>query len=160
MPFKILMSMEERFWGKVDKNGPIPEYRPDLGPCWIWQGTLDSHGYGVFRIGSRSDTSTRNVKAYRLSYELSIGPIPQDKEMDHLCRNRPCINPLHLEPVARRENILRGQTFAAINAEKSLCPKGHIYDLFNTGFYKGSRYCRRCNNERRARSRNLPLGAI
>lgn len=70
-------------------------------------------------------------------------------QLDHLCRNRGCINPDHLEPVTCRENLLRGQTFQARNAAKTHCPHGHGYDEGNTRFNKdGSRACRSCERKR------------
>jgi len=79
---------EERFWEKVDKNGPI--IKPELGPCWIWKGTK-SCGYGLFYIGNY-----KYVKAHRFAYEILVGPIPKGLEPDHLCRNTLCVNPKQL----------------------------------------------------------------
>ena len=98
-----------RFWHKVDKDGPVPDYRPELGPCWIWTGGLTSiDEYGTFAVDT---TAHRSVLAHRYSYELNVGPIPDGLQIDHLCRVHPCVNPTHLEPVTQRENVRRG--FAA-----------------------------------------------
>lgn len=93
---------EARFWPKVDKHGPIPDYAPHLGSCWLWTGAQDTHGYGHFR-GPGGVT----VKAYRMAYELVIGPVPDSLHLDHLCRVRLCVRPFHLEPVEQGENNLR-----------------------------------------------------
>jgi HNH endonuclease len=100
----------ERFWAKINKGGPIPEHRSDLGPCWLWTAATN-YGYGVFRIDRRS------IYAHRYAYELLVGPIPDGLQLDHLCRVPPCVNPTHLEPVTHRENILRGTTY--INSLKA-----------------------------------------
>lgn len=135
----------ERFWEKVDRNGPIPECAPDLGPCWIWTaGRRGPDGYGGF-----TPTRKRTVFAHRYAYELLVGPIPDGLELDHLCRVRPCVNPSHLEPVTHRENVMRGRAVTAINARKTHCPQGHPYSganlRFNTG---GDRVCRACHRKR------------
>ena len=99
-----LMSPEDRFWVKVDKNGPVPAARPDLGPCWLWTGTKLPKGYGSFYY-----LAGRRAYAHRFAYELLVGPIPADRpQIDHLCRVTSCVNPTHLEPVTNRENTLRG----------------------------------------------------
>jgi hypothetical protein len=128
---------QERFWAKVDKSGE---------ECWLWTAHLDKDGYGFFRIGGKG---SRNLRAHRVSYEWARGPIPETLQLDHLCRTPSCVNPEHLEPVTGRENVLRGETFAATNAQKTHCPLGHPYDLFNTYEYKGMRTCRACRRLKR-----------
>jgi transcriptional regulator with XRE-family HTH domain len=73
----------------------------DANGCWIWRGRINGFGYGEIKYRER------RLKAHRVSYEHHIGPIPDGLDLDHLCRVRPCINPEHLEPVTRRENIQR-----------------------------------------------------
>lgn len=82
---------ERRFWSKVDASGD----------CWEWTGGRTDTDYGLFNVDRRM------VKAYRFSYELLVGPIPDGLEIDHLCRMRHCVNPDHLEPVTRSENNRR-----------------------------------------------------
>jgi hypothetical protein len=78
------------------------------GECWLYGGVMDGHGYGQIFVGSRRLGTNRLHKAHRASYELFIGAIPKGLDLDHLCRRRSCINPLHLEPVTRSENLRRG----------------------------------------------------
>ena len=139
---------EVRFWLKVDKNGP--------NGCWLWTAALDRDGYGVF------DIDRKQVRASRFAYKVLVNPIPEGLTIDHLCRIRACVNPRHLEPVSNRENGLRGNTLQAENARKTHCPKGHPYDLFNTGTQSrrsGGRYCRVCKKER-ARLQEVRLRQI
>ena len=98
---------EQRFWPKVNKAGPAPTYRPDLGPCWLWTAYLYK-GYGRFNGGQG-----RIVEAHRFAYELAKGAIPSGLVLDHLCRVTSCVNPDHLEPVTIAENVDRG--FEALN---------------------------------------------
>jgi len=123
----------ERVLAQLDMNGD----------CWKWTGSLNPDGYGVFYLGSE------RVTAHRWFYELIVGPIPTGLVIDHLCRNRACSRPSHLEPVTAKENILRGVGPTAINAAKTHCPKGHEYTVGNTGAgARGSRYCRACHRAR------------
>ena len=87
-----------RFWDKIRilDNG-----------CWLWTGSISTAGYGRFGVGSRTDNSARMVGAHRWAYEHLVGPIPPGLESDHLCRNRACVNPAHIEPVTRSVNFLR-----------------------------------------------------
>lgn len=112
--------------------------------CWlVRRRTLAGYGQ-VVRSG-------RPRLAHRMSYELFVGPIPEGLDLDHLCRNRPCCNPEHLEPVTRRENLMRSPIApAAINAAKTHCPRGHLYDEQNTYLSQGKRSCRACKFERYA----------
>ena len=107
--------LAERFWEKVIKHGPIPEHRPYLGPCWGWLGAHTGDGYGNFTV-----SKGHFRPAHVIAYELMIGPVPSIGHrpvLDHLCRNRGCSNPWHLEPVTNRVNIIRGTGFAAVHAQ-------------------------------------------
>lgn len=96
-------SRTANFWAKVDKHGPVPAHRPDLGPCWVWTAARHGKGYGMFSVDRK-----RKVRAHRFAYEMMVGPIPEGLDLDHLCRNRACVNPEHLEPVTRSVNLKRG----------------------------------------------------
>lgn len=104
--------------------------------CWVWTGIKDKLGYGNFGFHGRKHT------AHRASYLLLIGDIPEGLDVDHLCRNPSCVNPSHLEPVTRSENIRRG--FSHERA-KTHCPQGHPYSGENLAVLStGHRRCRTC----------------
>ena len=127
---------EERFWSYVNKDGPIPEYRPDLGPCWVWNGACNPAGYGQFW------EKPMMRQAHRWAYEHFVGAIGNGLEPDHLCRVRACVNYDHLEPVTRRENTLRGFGPAGIHARKTHCIRGH--PLSGENIYLSHQTWRRC----------------
>lgn len=123
--------MAHKFWAKVRKTDT----------CWAWVGTIQ-HGYGLV------NQNGKRKQAHRVAYEYAKGPIPSGVVLDHLCRNRWCVNPDHLEPVTNRENVLRGQSVQADNARKDRCPQGHPYDEANTSrMPDGSRRCKRCRSD-------------
>ena len=104
--------------------------------CWDWQGEITWGKYG--RISIRR----KRVLVHRFSYELFKGKIPDGLEIDHLCRNRKCCNPQHLEAVTRSTNLSRGHNH---NRDKNHCPQGHPYSGKNMITRKnGSRECRQC----------------
>ena len=107
-----------RFWTKVDKNGPL---HPELGTrCWLWTGCLTPEGYGWFSLNSH------HVQAHRFAYEQIIGALPGDS--DHRCHNRACVNPQHLRPATRKQNLenLRG----AFRTNYSSGVRGVTWDAF------------------------------
>lgn len=142
---RIIGDDEARFLSKVDKIGPAPEYRPDLGSCWLWTACLNACGYGSFGAGGST------VLAHRWAYIRWVGPIPAHLEPDHLCRRRSCVRPSHLELVTHTENIRRGDA-PLVNLRKTHCPQGHPYDDANT-YVKanGARVCRNCSRAATAR---------
>jgi hypothetical protein len=108
----------------------------DGDECHLWTGQVDQKGYAWYG----------RLNLHRRAYEDANGPIPQGLVIDHLCRVRHCINPEHLEAVTQRENNLRGNSPAAINARKTHCLRGHAFDEENTYVSptKGGRSCREC----------------
>lgn len=118
------------------------------GGCVDWTAGTVGNGYGQFWDG-------RLVLAHRWAYEYFKGPIQDGLQLDHLCRNRHCVNPAHLEPVTGRENILRGET-GKNNSDKTHCPQGHHYTGDNLYVNPaGSRVCRTClaDSQRRYQAR-------
>ncbi len=124
----------DRFWAKVNVG--------ERGDCWEWAASLN-HGYGQFWIIEAG----RPVAAHRVAYEMIVGPIPEGLQIDHLCRNRACVNPSHMQPVTRRENLIRGEGFAGVNERKTHCLRGHEYIESNTIWWRGKRKCRSCEND-------------
>ena len=102
-----MVPIHDRFWEKVNKDGPIPEYRPDLGPCWLWTGSNNNRGYGQI-FGEIIEGHTKMKFAHIVSYKETNGEVPAGLEIDHLCRVRHCVNPAHLEAVTRSTNVRRG----------------------------------------------------
>lgn len=111
--------------------------------CWQWIGKSHYSGYGNVYIQGRIYTT------HRVMFELYYGPIPDGLDLDHICRNRICCNPEHLEPVSRRVNSLRGVGATAAHAKANHCPHGHPYEGNNLVILShGGRDCRQCINRR------------
>lgn len=125
-------SRADRFWEKVRQDGA----------CWVWTGALQPGGYGYFSVGEG-----RYTGAHRWAYEFLVAPIPDGLVIDHLCRNRKCVNPYHLEPVPQRVNVARG--IGVGRPRMSTCRKGHDLTPENVETRKGGG--RRCITCRRAR---------
>lgn len=131
----------ERFWSKVNKNGPVPECRPDLGPCWMWLG--GGGRYGRFAAGPNKSQS-----AHIWAWEQDHGTVPEGLELDHLCRVRYCIRPSHLEAVTHAENLRRGMGLSQVTARTGVCQRGHQLIGENVTYKKnGDRQCRTCRIE-------------
>jgi hypothetical protein len=139
----VSLTLVERFWAKVDKNGPTPEACPDLGPCWLWTAGKTKEGYGHFNGGPG-----RTNEAHRFAYEEDVGAIPNGLVLDHLCRTPPCVNPLHLDPTTVLENLARGlPSPSRINRDRTRCHRGHPFDQTNTVIESnGHRRCRTCRS--------------
>jgi hypothetical protein len=131
-----------RFWTKI-------VVEPSTG-CWRWTGDINNKGYGRYHVGV---DQPRQVP-HRASYQALVGPIPAGLTIDHLCRNRACCNPAHLEPVTNRENILRGEGIAARRARATHCEAGHEWTPENTRISTtGHRVCRACKRKHEAVAR-------
>lgn len=116
----------------------IPE--PNTG-CWLWMGSHQPQGYGTIWNGKRPE------QAHRVSYREFVGEIPDDCDIDHVCRQRACVNPDHLEAVSHQENMRRSDALMGINARKTHCKRGHELSGANLRINpNGSRQCRQCVN--------------
>lgn len=118
--------------------------------CWIYNGKDPcSSGYQRWYVGGK------RYLVHRWTYEHFVGPIPDGHQIDHLCRVPPCCNPEHLRPLTPRQNALLSPTAApAVNARKTHCKRGHLFDKTNTRIERnGARQCRACINERARRRR-------
>lgn len=136
---KVRVTSEQRFWDKVNKDGE----------CWEWIAFRDPQGYGRVTVHGRT------TYAHRVSWEMATGQkIPEGLHIDHLCRNRACVNPSHLEPVTCRENVIRGYGMAGINYRKRTCGNGHELQEHPSGKRRWCPPCHRAKDrERQAKVR-------
>ena len=117
--------------------------------CWDWLSKKRPNEYASVapegRVYGRGDRTTE--PAHRVVYKILVGDIPEGLDLDHLCRNRACVNPDHLEPVTTKVNVLRGVGACARNARKTHCPRGHTLEGDNLLLHKGgrARVCRECH---------------
>lgn len=123
----------------------------DSNGCWIWQGYVQANGYA--KIGVKLNGKHVMRYAHRVMYEETVGPVPEGLDLDHLCRVRRCVNPEHLEPVTRSENLLRGDAgiyARQVTAKKTHCKHGHPLSGDNLYTPPGTnkRHCKECNRQR------------
>lgn len=130
------------------------EFPRELWKCWNWRGEMKKSGYGRFYIFLDGYKN-----AHKRSYEWNSNDFTSG-DTDHLCRNRACVNPAHLQRISHRENILRGQGIPAINARKKECIRGHPLTGNNLNFYRNRRWrrCRACTS-RQNKAYRLENGA-
>jgi hypothetical protein len=154
---KTSKTLTERFWEKVARGASTE--------CWPWSAAIQPNGYGQMNTGGG-----RKVYAHRMAYELAVRPIPDGLVIDHLCRNRACCNPAHLDAVTQRVNVERGEGWktrgkwqdagANVRRAQTHCKNGHEFTEVNTiRKASGGRDCRQCQNayQRRLRaSRHAP----
>ena len=138
-------------------------YVDTSGDCWIWTGSRSTAGYGRVYLDRGMH------QAHRVVYEMHVGPVPARLDLDHechnrdtsclggpTCRHRPCVNPEHLVPRARRANLLRGRGIASEKAERTHCEHGHEFTAENTYLWKNARWCRACRRDAEARRPGRP----
>lgn len=139
------MTREDRFWAKV--------WRDEDTGCWLWLASKYPSGYG--QVGWSHNGVKKVVGAHRVAYESLVGSIPEGLHIDHLCRNRACVNPSHMEVVSPGENVLRGVGPSAANARKTHCKRGHEFAvhavLRQRGDRRVMRKCSLCEKERERR---------
>jgi HNH endonuclease len=122
--------------GRLIKPDPLSFAMPEPNTgCWIWIGKRRRNGYG--------EASNPQRLAHRVIYELMHGKIPRGLQIDHLCRNRWCVNPSHLEPVTIKENLRRGMGSTGIGFRSITCMRGHAYKPKR--HRNGTRHCQTCN---------------
>lgn len=121
-----------------------------VGTCWMWTGTLFTGPFGGY---GQAWWDGKHRMAHKLSFSWYRGEVPAGLELDHTCRNRACINPYHLEPVTRRENVRRGVSIVAVQMAKTHCKHGHLLQGWNLLPRVGRRDCRPCNYRNRTARR-------
>lgn len=139
-----------RLWAQVERTDS----------CWLWTGYRTWNGYGWMSVNNRA------VAVHRIAYELLVGPIPAGLDLDHVrdrgCTNRNCVNPAHLEPVTRSENLRRGRGVEVLRARAAKithCPRGHAYAEHAYVTPSGGRTCKICQRARDRAWRAARAGA-
>lgn len=147
-----------RWYRRVGKSSGVTQIAPAMDRfmahvhktdgCWLWTGPRNQQGYGSFGVGRNSKQN-----AHRWLWEQMHGKASSKLHLDHLCRNRICVRPDHMELVTHAENLHRGH-YANHNSVKTECKRGHPYDEANTYRTKMGRDCRACRRERARSARN------
>lgn len=128
----------------LSRYGALISFHGQSNGCWEWVGHVNPHGYGMASTGKFT-----NSPAHRVIYTAFRGLIPAGLDLDHLCRNRCCVNPSHLEPVTRRENVMRGQNVRVLAHHAGTCIRHHKMNCENTYISpKGQRQCKQCRKMR------------
>lgn len=144
LPVLVRPTPVERFWSHVEKTST----------CWLWTGATTAGGYGQHGVNGAV------LYAHRVSYEMHIGPIPEGLHIDHLCRVRRCVNPMHLEAVTQAENTRRGMGSQVLSRRRGLCLRQHRMTPENTIIRRATatrseeHWCRECA-QRRERERTV-----
>jgi hypothetical protein len=134
----------------------------DPARCWNWPGQIID-GYGMVET-SLDERGSRRWRAHCAAWLVLVGPVADGLQIDHLCRNRACVNPAHMEPVTPRVNTLRSMAPSAINARRTHCKQGHEFTRENTRIVPTAhgvgRTCRECEriHARQKYVRQTPLG--
>lgn len=128
----------QRIFSKITID-PAIEWRQT--PCWSYGSSITRKGYGMLTW------RRKGMAIHRLMYAWAVAPIPKGQEhgeIDHLCRNRACCNPIHLEFVSSWTNMIRGEGVCAVNARKTHCKRGHEFTPENTYRVKDGKGCKAC----------------
>jgi hypothetical protein len=101
-----MRTLAERLWARVNMDGPPPDRRPELGPCWLWTGAINKHtGYGIIRVAYKQ----HGDRVHRVVYELEVGPISPGKLVMHECDVKRCCRPSHLRVGTQAENLAQAR---------------------------------------------------
>jgi hypothetical protein len=118
--------------------------------CWEWKARKDKDGYG------RTTIQRKTYQAHRVVFAALVGPIPEGMTIDHLCKNKACVNPDHMEVTTVKVNVLRSDNICSLNARKTHCPRGHPLSGENLYLYPaGGRGCRQCQRDHAARYKEM-----
>jgi hypothetical protein len=145
-PLYTRQTRSQYFESKVNKDGPLPAHKPELGPCHVWTGLKNKGGYGLLGRGGRE---AGNALAHRWAWEDVHGPILGGRELHHVCENGACVKvladecgPAHIEALTSAEHSARHP--------RTHCIHGHVLDEVNTYHWRGKRFCRTCRSTRNA----------